>query len=172
MAPHLVVAVAVVLFVAYMGYALGKSDLRIRPVPAAATGVVAVIVHGIWQLALPHRGIDWIGTAVDPSLESPTWVALATVETAGFWVPALVIPWGALRTRIWAAAYIIGAGTLGVVAYYAPTFDPLQEGHPNYELWLVLAFAFAAVPFAIGCFAKTKPRTVAHPDARAGRAGR
>ena len=57
-APHFFVEIAIILFVAYVSYALGKSDLRLHPALTAVTVVVAVILHGIWQLALPHEGID------------------------------------------------------------------------------------------------------------------
>ena len=66
------VEIAIVLFVAYVGYALGKSDLRIDPALTAVTVVVAVILHGIWQLALPHEGIDGIARPVVRSPQSPT----------------------------------------------------------------------------------------------------
>jgi hypothetical protein len=154
---HLFV-IAMILFVAYVGYALGKSDLRIHSVLTIVTAVVAVILHGMWQLALPHQGIDWIARTVGLS-QSPTLMPVALVETAGIWIPVLVIHWAALRTRIWAAAYIIGAATLGALAYYGPSFDPPREPHPEYAVWLVLAFVFATVPFAIGCIAKRRQRT-------------
>jgi hypothetical protein len=151
------VEIAIVLLVAYVGYALGKSDLRIHFALTAVTVVIAVILHGMWQLTLPHQGIDWIARAVARSPQSPTLVAVALVETAGIWIAVLVIHWAALRTRIWAAAYIIGAATVGAFAYYAPSFE--APSHPGYEVWLVLALAFATVPFAIGCIAKRRQRT-------------
>ena len=156
------VEIAIVLFVAYVGYALGKSDLRIDPALTAVTVVVAVILHGIWQLALPHEGIDGIARAVVRSPQSPTLVTVAIVETAGIWIPVLIIHWAALRTRIWAAAYIIGAATVGAFADYAPSFDAPR--HPEYASWLGLALVGAMVPFAIGCIAKRRQRTVASQE--------
>ena len=144
-APHVAVQIAIILFVAYVGYALGKSDLRIRPALTAVTVVVAVIVHGIWQLALPHQGIDGLAKAIGRSPEPEALVGIALVETAGIWVPVLTIRWAAWRTRTWSAAYIIGAATLGAFGY-TPSFDPPSERHPEYERWLLGALVFAAVP--------------------------
>lgn len=158
------VEIATVLFMAYVGYALGKSDLRIHPAFTAVTVAVAVILHGIWQLALPHEGIDGIARMVARSPQSPTLVAVAVVETAGIWIPVLVIRWAPLRTRIWTAAYIIGAATVGAFDYYGPSFDPPLEPHPGYEVWLVLALVVATLPFAIGCIAKRRQRTVASQE--------
>jgi hypothetical protein len=157
-----VVEIAIVLFVAYVGYALGKSDLRIHPALTAVTVVVAVILHGIWQLALPHEGIEGIARTIARSPQSPSLVTVAVVETAGIWIPVLVIHWAALRTRIWAAAYIIGAATVGAFASYAPSFD--APHHPQYEIWLALALIVATVPFAIGRIARRRQRTVASQD--------
>jgi membrane protease YdiL (CAAX protease family) len=155
------VEIAIVLFVAYVGYALGKSDLRIDPVLTAVTVVVAIILHGVWQLALPHGALEWIARAVARSPQSLPLVQIALVETAGIWIPVLVFHWAAPRTRLWAAAYIIGAATIGAFAYYLPSFDPRSEPHPEYEVWLVLALVVATVPFATGCIVKRRQRTVA-----------
>ena len=149
--------IAVILFVAYVGYALGKSDLRIRPVLTAVTVVVAVMLQGVWQLALPYEEIDLIARAVAHSPQSPTLATVALVESAGVWISVLLIRWAALRTRVWAAAYFIGAGTFGALAHYEGLHAP-RELHPEYELWFVLALVFAAVPFAIGCLARRKSR--------------
>jgi hypothetical protein len=163
--PHFV-QIAFILFVAYVGYALGKSDLRIDPVLTAVTVVVAVILHGTWQLALPHphRGIDWVARAVARA-QSPALVAVALVETVGIWLPVLVIQWVALRTRIWTAAYIIGAATIGAFAHYAPSLFHGRSAHPEYEVWLKWALVFATVPFAIGCLAKRRQQTRRAPEA-------
>lgn len=155
------------LFVAYVGYALGKSDLRIHPALTAVTVVVAVILHGAWRLALPHEGIDSIGRAVAWPPHFPILVAVALVETAGIWIPVLLIEWVAVRTRMWAAAYIIAAATLGARLHYGPSFEAPREPHPAYAIWLVLALVVAAVPFAIGGIAKRRQRTVASPGDRA-----
>jgi len=155
------VEIASVLFVAYVGYALGHADLRIRPTLTAVTAVVAVILHGIGKLALPHEGIERIARAVAGSPQSPILVTVALVETARIWIPILVIRWAARRTRIWAAAYIVGAATVAASTNYAPSFDaPLP--HPEYEAWLVLALVIATVPFAVGRIAKRRQR----PDSR------
>ena len=152
------VEIGFALFVAYVGYALGKSDLLLDPMLTAVTGVVALILHGTWQLALPHRGIDWIAAAVARPPQSPTMVAVALVESAGIWLPVLLIHWAPLRTRLWAMAYVIGAAAVGAFAYYAPSFDPPSLPHPEYGVWLALAFMFAAGPFAIGCIVKRRQR--------------
>lgn len=75
MNPTIILFVAYVLLVAYVGYALGKSDLRIRPALTAVTVVVGVILHGMWKLVLPHEGIDWIARAVAQPLHFPTLAA-------------------------------------------------------------------------------------------------
>ena len=162
-APHLFVEIAIILFVTYVSYALGKSDLRLHPALTAVTVVVAVILHGIWQLALPHEGIDSIARAVARLPESLNLMAVAVVETAGIWIAVLVVHWAALRTRIWAAGYIVGAATVGAFANYA-SFDPPLEPHPDYAVWLGLALVVATIPFTIGCIVKRRQRTVASQE--------
>ena len=164
MNPTIILFAAYVLFVAYVGYALGKSDLRIRPALMAVTVVVAVILHGMWRLALPCEGIDWIARAVARPPHFPTLAAVAFVETAGISTPVVLIHWVAMRTRVWATAYIVGAGAVGALAYYAPSFEPPQEPHAEHEVWLVWALVFATVPFAIGRIAKRKQGTVASQE--------
>jgi hypothetical protein len=160
MNPVIVLSVAHALFVGYIGYALGKSNLRIHRTLAAVTVVVAVILHGTWQLTLPHERIDAIARAVAWPPLVPTLVTIALVETAGIWAPVVLVHWAAARTRIWAAAYIVAAASFGTVAHYGPSFDPPQQPHPEYAMWLVRAFVLAAVPFAIGSFAKRRRTTI------------
>src|SRR5262245_23718265 len=96
--------IAALLFVAYVGYALGRVDLRIHLARTAVTVLVAMILHGLVQLALPHEGIERIARAAAASLlKEPTFVLVALVETTGIWVSVLGIRWAALRIRIWAA---------------------------------------------------------------------
>jgi len=109
------------LFVAYVGYALGRSDLRIHPALTAVTVVVGVILHGIWQLALPRaQGTDWIAMTIARSPGALALVTVAVLETAGIWIPVLLVHWAAPRTRIWAAAYIMGAATVAAATNDAP----------------------------------------------------
>mgnify|MGYP003578530855 CR=1 FL=1 len=56
--------IALLLFVTYVGYALGGSDLQIRPALVAVTALVAMILHGLIKLALPHEGIERIARSV------------------------------------------------------------------------------------------------------------
>jgi hypothetical protein len=77
---HLV-ELATILFVAFVGYALGKSDLRIDPAITAVTVVVAIILHGVWQLALPHQALELIARAVARSPRSITLVVVALAPT-------------------------------------------------------------------------------------------
>jgi hypothetical protein len=153
------VEIVIVLFVSYVGYALGKSDLHINPTLTAVTAMVAVMLHGIWQLVLPDEGFEWVGRAVARPPQSPIMMAIALIETAGIWISVLAIRWAARRARIWAAVSVIGAATVGAFAHYAPSFDGAPESDPEYEAWLVRAFVFAAIPFAIGCIAKGRQRT-------------
>ena len=155
--------IASILFVGYVGYLLGKSDLRIRPVLTAATVVAATILHGVVQLALPHDDIERIATAVARSW-SPGLVALALIETAGIWITVLAVPWAVLPTRIAASGYIMGAATQGALMHHYP-FDVVTDvngnrvpNHPQYEAALLLALIFAAIPFAIGLFTKRRQR--------------
>jgi hypothetical protein len=157
--------IAAPLFVAYVGYALGKADLQIHLARTAVTVLVAMILHGLVQLALPHDGIERIARAAAWSLlTEPTFVIVALLETAGIWVSVLVIHWAALRTRLWAAAYIIGAATLGALVFYEP-FDAHNEPHPQYEAALAIALVIVILPFAVGRVAKRKERTVASQGA-------
>jgi hypothetical protein len=152
-----IIHTAAILFVAYAGYALGKSDWQIHPMLTPVMVVVAVMLQGVWQLALPYEEIDVIARAVARSPQSPTLATVALVEIAGIWVPVLVIRWVALRTRVWAAAFIVGAGTFGAFAHYEGLHPP-REARPEYEFWFALALIFAMVPFAIGCIVKRKSR--------------
>jgi hypothetical protein len=153
------------LFVAYVGYLLGKSDLRVSPAWSVVTVVTATILHGVVQLALPHEKIEEIATAIAQSL-SPGLVVIALVETAGIWIPVLAVPWAVLPTRIAASGYITGAAAQGALVHYQP-FDveialdgSVVPNHPSYEAALVFAFMFAAVPFAIGLSSKRRQRRI------------
>lgn len=144
--------IASILFVAYVGYVLGKSDLRVHPVLTAATVVIAVILHGVVRLALPHDRIDAIAALAARSW-SPGLVAVGLIETAGIWIPVLAVPWAVLPTRIAGSGYIVGATILGAFDHYRPSFErPLH--HPQYEAALLFALWFAAIPFAAGLLTK------------------
>jgi hypothetical protein len=156
--------IASILFLAYVGYLLGKSDLRVHPALTAVTVVAATILHGWVRLALPHEEIDGIATAIARSW-SPGLVAIALVETAGIWIAILAVPWAVLPTRIAASGYIMGAAIQGALAYYQPFDVVILNGrrvpnHPEYEAALVLALVFAAVPFAIGLLTKRRQQRV------------
>lgn len=157
--------IANVLFVAYVGYALGKSDLRIRPVLTALTVLAAAMLHGLVQLALPHESIEGIATAAASSW-SPALVAIALLETAGIWLPALALPWAVLPTRIAASAYIMGATILGALVHYQPFDVVIVNGsrvpnHPEYEFALLFTLVFAAIPFVIGLLTKRRQQRMA-----------
>jgi hypothetical protein len=154
--------IAGALFVAYIGYVLGRSDLRVRPALTAVTVLAAAALHVLVRLALPHEEIEQIATAAAWS-SPPALVTIALLETAGIWTPVLAIHWTVLRTRIAAAAYIMGAAVLGALAYYRPFDVVIVNGrrvppHPDYELALVLALMFAAIPFTIGLLIKRRQR--------------
>lgn len=149
------------LFVAYVGYALGRCDLRVRPALTAVTVLVAMILHGLVQLALPHDEIEQIARASAWSLSrEAALVAIALIETAGMWIPAMMVRWAALQTRLWASAYLMGAATLGAFTFYQP-FDAHDDPHPPYEMLLVVSLTVAIVPFLIGLIAKRRQRTAA-----------
>jgi hypothetical protein len=78
--------IAGALFVAYIGYLLGRSDLRVRPALTAVTVLAAATLHVFVRLALPHEEIEQIATAAAWS-SPPALVALALLETAGIWTP-------------------------------------------------------------------------------------
>ena len=152
--------IASILFVAYTGYLLGKSDLRVHRVLTAVAGVAAVILHGWVRLALPHEEIEGIATAIAQSW-SPGLVVIALVETAGIWIAALAVPWAVLPTRIAASGYVMGAATLGALVHYQPFDVVIVNGdrvpnHPEYAAALVLALVVAAVPFTIGLSSKRR----------------
>ena len=67
----------------------------------------------------------------------------------------------------------MGAATLGALAHYQPFDVVIMNGevigptHPAYEVALVAALVFAAVPFAIGWVAERRARTVGADALRA-----
>jgi|SRR6476661_2614216 len=158
--------IAVILWVAYIGYRLGRSDLRVRPALTVLTVLVATILHSLVQRVLPHAGIDLLATAAAWSWWSPGLVAIALLETSGIWIPVLIVHWAVPRTRIATFAYIVGAATLGALAFYRPFDVEIVNGkaigptHPDYEVALVLSLVVATVPFAIGFAAERRQRTV------------
>jgi hypothetical protein len=87
---------------------------------------------------------------------------VAGLETLGLWLPVLVIPWGALQTRVAAAAYLIAAGTVGALVYYYPFDGIVMNGqvlgptHPEYVVALLLSLFFAVIPFACGLVVKRR----------------
>ena len=103
---------------------------------------------------------------IDMQAPSPVLVAVALKRKA-------IIQWTTLRTRIAAVAYIMGAATLGALAHYQPFDVVIMNGevigptHPAYEVALVAAPVFAAVPFAIGWVAERRARTVGADALRA-----
>ena len=74
-----------------------------------------------------------------------------------------------IRTRTTAAAYVVGAATLGALAYYQPFDVVVVNGemigpkHPAYEVALVLSTVFAAVPFAVGVAIRVRRRKRVQP---------
>jgi hypothetical protein len=87
------------------------------------------------------------------------------LETVGIWLPVLLVSWGAIRTRITAAAYVVAAGTLGALAYYQPFDVVIVNGevlgprHPQYVLALMFSLVIAAVPFAGGIAVRRRRET-------------
>jgi hypothetical protein len=158
--------IAGILVVVYVGYRLGRSDLRVHPGTTALTVLVAAFLHALVRLALPHDGIERIAAAVAWSWWSPVLVGVALLETSGLWIPVLLIRWTALRTRIAASAYIMGAATLGALTHYYPFDVEIWNGevigptHPSYEVALVASLVFATVPFVIGWVAERRGRTI------------
>jgi hypothetical protein len=159
---------ASILFVAYVGYLLGRSDLRVRPALTAVTVLAAATLHVLVRVALPHEEVERIATAAAWSW-SPALGAVALLETAGIWIPVLLVHWIVLRTRIAASAYIMGAATQGALVHYQPFDVVIMNGkvlgpnHPEYELALVFAFMFAAIPFAIGLLMKRRQQRMVPP---------
>ena len=158
--------IAGILFVVYVGYRLGRSDLRVHPGATALTVLLAALLHALVRLALPHDGIERIAAAVAWSWWSPVLVGVALVETSGLWIPVLLIRWTALQTRIAASAYIMGAATLGTLAHYQPFEVEIWNGevigptHPAYEVALIATLVIATVPFIIGWVVARRGRTI------------
>jgi hypothetical protein len=154
--------IASLLFVTYIGYVLGRSDLRVRPALTAVTVLTAATLHVLVQEALPHEELEEIATAAAWSWPLPL-VAIVLLETAGIWIPVLVVHWTVLRTRIAASAFIMGAATLGALAYYQPFDAVIVNGsripnHPEYGPAFVLGLMLAAIPFAIGLRMKLRQK--------------
>ncbi len=162
--------IAVILWVAYIGYRLGRSDLRVRPALTVLTVLVATILQRLVHRVLPHTGIDLLATAVAWSWWSPGLAAIALLETSGIWIPVLIIHWAVPKTRIASFAYIVGAATLGALAFYRPFDVEIVNGnvigptHPDYEMALALSLVVAIVPFVIGLAAERRQRTVGAAD--------
>jgi hypothetical protein len=146
--------IASLLFVTYIGYVLGRFDLRVRPALTAVTVLAAATLHVLVQGALPHEELEEIASVAARSWP-PGLVAIVLLETAGIWIPVLVVHWTVIRTRIAVSAFIMGAAVLGALAYYQP-FDVVTvngsrvPNHPEYAPAFVFALMVAAIPFAIG----------------------
>jgi hypothetical protein len=157
-----------ILFVAWIGYLLGKSDWRVRPKLAFAAILLAGVLHTMVRVALPHEAIEQFASSAPSSV---LLVLVATLETAGIWLAILLVPWGVIRTRTAAAAYVVAAATLGALAYYQPFDVVVLNGevrgpkHPEYELALIFSIVFAVVPFAGGMAMRLRRRRCAPPDA-------
>jgi hypothetical protein len=142
-----------ILFVASIAYGLGKSDWRVRPRLALATVLLAGVLHGVLRVGLPHEAIERFASSASLSI---LLMLVAALETAGIWLPVLLVPWGETRTRAAAAAYVIAAATLGALVYYQPfeiiivNGEALGPTHPQYGLALIFSLVIAAVPFACG----------------------
>ena len=154
--------IASIVFLAYVGYLLGKSDLRVHPALTAVTVVVATILHGCVQLVFPHVEIDGLATATAVARSWPPGVvAIALLETVGIWIAVLAVPWAVLPTRLAASGYIVGAAVQEALHYHEPFDVVIVNGsrvpdHPQYEVALVFSLVFAAVPFAIGLLTKRR----------------
>jgi uncharacterized YccA/Bax inhibitor family protein len=153
---------------------LGKSDWRVRPKLAFAAVLLASVLHAMIRLALPHEAIEQFASSAPSSV---LLVLVATLETAGIWLAILLVPWGVIRTRTTAAAYVVVAATLGALAYYQPFDVVVLNGevrgpkHPEYELALIFSLVLAAVPFAGGLAMRLRrgrhpqPNHALHPTA-------
>jgi len=144
------------LFVAWSGYRLGKSDFRIRPIPTIATVVLAVVLHGVVRLTLPHEAIERFADQFAWSAWSIVLVGVALLETVGAWSAVLLLPWAPIQTRMSMAAYLIGGATIGAFVYYQPFDGRDGPGHPEYEAAWLFALVVAIVPFIAGLVVKRR----------------
>lgn len=163
-----------ILFVAWIGYLLGKSDWRVRPKLAFTAILLAGVLHAMARVALPHEAIEQFASSTPSSI---LLILVAALETAGIWLSVLLVPWGVIRTRTTAAAYVVAAATLGALAYYQPFDVVIVNGevlgpkHPEYELALIFSLVLAAVPFAAGIAMRLRrgkhkqPNHALHPTA-------
>ena len=78
-----------ILFVAWTGYLLGKSDWRVRPGLAFAAVLLAGALHATIRLALPHEAIERFVSSAPSSI---VLVYVAALETAGIWLTLLLVP--------------------------------------------------------------------------------
>lgn len=147
------------LLIGYSGYLLGKSEVRLRPIPAIATVVLAVILHGVVRLALPHEAIERFADQYAWSAWSIVFLGVALLETVGAWSTVLLIPWASIETRVSMTVYLIGAATLGAFAYYEPFDGRDGPGHPTYEAAWLFAIVIAIVPFVVGLNIKRRKLT-------------
>jgi hypothetical protein len=155
--------ILVTLFVGYIGYRLGRTDLRLRPAQTALTIFVAAVLHLLVQRALPHETIERFASAAAVSWKLAL-LPIALLETAGIWIAVLAIPWAARETRIAASFYIMSAATLEILVFHQP-FDvhpvngvPVGPTHPDYLMGLVFSLVNAIIPFGVAVRTKRKQR--------------
>ena len=117
------------------GYQLRAARAKLDADVAAATVFAALVCHVMLQLLLPHSAID--AMAVRRTLD--VLILAGLVETAGLWLPVLVLRWTGLRARIWSAVWIAAVGIEATALFYFPFDAVILNGellgppHPDYE---------------------------------------
>jgi len=155
-----------IICVAWAGYRLATSDLRVRSKLTMLTVLLAVVLHTAVWFALPH---DVIEPYANAHRWSPVLIPIAMLETVGIWVPVIFIPWAERSIRVVATAYLVGAAAMGALSYYQPFETLITNGrvegpvHPSYEIALVAALIFAIPSIAIGVLIKRRRRKIAQP---------
>ena len=145
--------------VAWAGYRLATSGLRVRSKLTVLTVLLAALLHTAVWFALPHDVIELYANA---HRWSPVLIPIAMLETAGIWVTVILIPWAERSIRLAATAYLVGAAAMGALSYYQPFETLITNGrvegpvHPSYEVALMAALIFAMPSIAIGVMVKRR----------------
>jgi hypothetical protein len=138
-----------VLTIGVSGWVFGRSRPAFNLPVLVLTLFAAITAHSALQWAFLEGRMDVV--TGDPRRDAPqaAMLIIAAVESAGLWLPFLLLPWTTVTPRVSAAVYALAAAALAVVYHYFP-FDLVvisasliaPDGPPYLFAW------FACLPIA------------------------